>query len=429
MTPYQYLILQYCLLIVFALCIVSLIVAKIHSPFWFHQPIQHTYELYPKYFARVPYVKRKKPPTRGIFCIPDRVYTWDIHHTTIQEYQSYIMSLIQGHYVDNETHIYSVSYEVWTKTILKDPFCMISLYVGTRRMEPTYVLMPDIRMVYGMMTSRPVGLYFRKYPEHNCEIHYWDHICIKQGLKHPENYTRSLIQTHMYNHHHKYLSSYRNEGLVYLFKKEIDLCKGVVPLTQTNVYTFVLKKTPIHKLPIYYRLRILNKTHQEVWRAIYVEMTRQFEICALPSMVATIDWLSNERYYVFATIYKEPHQTEHIHGVYIFEHTHISWIQEGFEKRPYMLRLVGSMCFGGSPMIDPQRIYFFRGFLHSLKQVLYDHKHFGILEIPNISHNHWILDKWCEKYSLKNETNMAYYLYNMIYPRSPIKASNVMVLV
>lgn len=418
------------------LYIIALICAKWHSPFWFHQPIQHTYELYPRWFARIPYMKKRAIPRLGIFCRPDIIKSFGVHassaSTILSQCFPKCLVLLQGHYLDNQTHVYDITYTTLVNKILKDAFSVCTLYMGTIRMAPTYISILDYQQIYGMMTSRPVWVYFRKFAAQNMEIHVWDHICIHEHMSQSSKQkpmVRELIQTHIFNHSRMLGQGFGEKTTpVYLFKKEVDLCKGVVPLIQTNVYTFLLKKTPIQKLPIQYRLRILNKHHTDLWRGIYAAMSQYFDICIIPNMVATMEWLSNERYYVYATLYKDPEGTEHIHGVYIFEHTYTTWIQDELETTPYMLRLAGSMCFPNSPMNDPDHLFFFRGFLHSLRQVLYDQKHFGILEIPRMSHNGWILEKWQEKYEMKNETNMAYYLYNMIYPRSPISPDLCMIL-
>ena len=73
-------------------------------------------------------------------------------------------------------------------------------------------------------------------------------------------------------------------------------------------------------------------------------------------------------------------------------------------------------------------LYYFRGFLHSLKSLILDRKDFGILEIPNISDNDIILERWREKYTMRNETAFAYYFYNLVYPNMPIYPNNVIIL-
>ena len=406
-----------------------LVVAKIRSPFWFHQPIYHVYELYPKLMRQcAPYIKKHSLPRPGIFCVPSIVKTFAVQSSFSQCFP-FVVKLLQGYYLDNTTHLYHMTVDRLVNQILTDPYSVISIYVGNRRIAPSYVNALDYTQILGTLTSRPMWMFCSRYSGQTREIHLLDHICVDGRMPRQERIVRNVIQTHVYNHAH--LTGHHtgaHKTPVYIFKKEVDLCKGVVPLVQTKVYTFVLRKTPIQKLPLNYRLCILNKNHEQLWKAIYAKITAQFEIAVMTNMVSTLDWLTNERYSIFATVYKTPGAPESVHGVYIFEHTHISWEQPEMEVAPYMLRLAGSICFDDSPMNDPNKLYFFRGFLHSLRQMLCDSKIFGVLEIPQMSHNDWILSKWRTKYEMKNETDMAYYLYNMVYPRSPIMANRMMIL-
>ena len=94
-----------------------------------------------------------------------------------------------------------------------------------------------------------------------------------------------------------------------------------------------------------------------------------------------------------------------------------------------MIRLAGSLIFRKTILHDVDNLYFFRGFLHCMKYILHDNKQFGVIEIPKISHNEYILERWSEKYELKNVSSLYYYLYNMVFPKSPLLQKNAMILV
>lgn len=394
----------------FVLYIIALVFAKIYSPFWFHQPVYHIYELYPK-FCLNPYIKKRRAPSKGIFCIPDQILL-------IDEFTESCIHLLQGHYIDNNTHLFHINKSTIEKII---PNSLKSVYYEHVLREPSFCSVLDTSNPLGIITSRPLDVFFRNYPTKNTNAHYLDFICTHESKK-QKNLSRNLIQTHIYNHcqHDPQFSG------VYIFKKEINLCKGIVPLVSTKTYTFVLKTTPINKLPINYSIRHFNKSHIDLWRLIYAQMTTTFDICILPSLPITIEWLSNERYSIYATVYKTENQ-EHLHGIYVLEDTCITWEQEELSRKS-MVRLAGSMVFGKFHVHDSQNLLFFRGFLNVLKNFILDKKTFGILEIPNVSHNNTILDRWREKYELRNETDLAYYFYNMVYPQSPIKSSNFLCL-
>lgn len=400
---------EYCIYGLVVFYLLALIVAKWRSPFWFHQPVHHRFEWYPLWCSR-PYLKRKKAPRPGIYCEPSRVYTTD---TLPDE----AVVLLQGHYLDNDAHLYEVTHDSLQR-ILHGTF-YVSCYCDVRRIEPTYQSILDTSCVQSMITSRPIELRFRAHPDTNVTAHFLDHICTHESVR-TKHLSRPTLQTHVYNHHQQ---DPQFSG-VYLFRKEVDLCIDVVPLVLTNAYTFLLHSTSITKLPIHYSLRRLNSDHVDVWRTVYAEMLRQFEITALPEMAYTIDWLKNERYSVYLTVYKTKH-LEHIHGVYVFEDSGVLW--QTNEAKPRMVRLAASMRFSGEHD-DPDALLFFRGFLHALRDYVTDRKTTGVLEIPCISHNGYLLSKWREKYALRNETLLAYYLYNMVHPSAPLSPEQILCL-
>lgn len=404
------------------LSFMALIVAKLYSPFWFHQPVYHTYEIYPRIcWSRAPYMKRtRRPPKVGIFCIPNQIKTFDQHNACIHLVS--FVHLLQGHYLDNETNLYHHNMNTLTKVMYNG--YLISGYFETELIAPTFHKALHMDKVYGMITSRPADIFFLHYLTHNITIHFIDFICVHEKYK-SKSISRNLIQTHVYNH---MLQEPSFTG-AYLFKKEVDLCKGIVPLLQSTAYTFTLTKTPLSRLPVNYSIKCLNnKSSIDVWRMLYVQMSKQFEVCILPSFPIMIEWLTNERYMIYISVYKDKKQ-EKINGLYMFEDTYVSYEQENIQS-PFMLRLAGSMVFQeDSHSHDIDHLYYFRGFLHSLHAIQLDKPKFGVLEIPNVSDNDILLERWREKYELRNETSIGYYLYNMVYPDMPIQPNRFLCLV
>jgi len=399
--------LSFILLSIMAVMCIALIVAKLYSPFWFHQPVYHIYEIYPRIcWSRAPYIKRLRPPKQGIFCMPNQI------KTTGNATQPFV-DLLQGHYLDNETNLYHHNKHTLRQIMYNGSY--LSGYFETTLKEPTFYKVLNTDVVYGMITSRPVDIFFLHFPAHPINIHFFDFICVHEKYR-TKSISRNLIQTHVYNHR---LQDPSFTTGAYLFKKEVEICKGIVPLIQSTVFTFMLTKTPLARLPVNYAIRCLNnKTSIEVWRVLYEQIKAQFEVCVLPSFPVTLDWLTNERYIIYISVYKEKKQ-EKIHGLYVFEDTYVSYEQD--IPNPYMLRLTASMVFGEKTHIhDPHNLYFFRGFLHSLHAIQLDKEKFGVLEIPNVSDNDLVLERWRERYELRNETLVGYYLYNMVYPNMPI---------
>ena len=403
---------EYIIYLVIILYLGALVGAKIYSPFWFHQPVYHVYELYPRWWARAPYIKTHRPPRFGIFCnLP--------HIRTTTAFESPDIHLLQGHYIDNAHHLCHYNMEILSSLLC--PYAVVvSRYHERIHVAPNYRLSLQMDVAYGCIVSRPVTLYFAKWPSFP-SVHYWDFVCVHEKYR-EKNLSRQLIQTHIYNH--RRLDP--NFSGAYIFKKEVSVCKGIVPLISTQAYTFLLKSTPIHKLPLNYSIRHFNKTHVDLWRAIYAEMSTTFALCVLPDLATSLSWLSNGRYCIYATVYTVE-KREYLHGIYILEDTYVSWDDESV-VRSRMVRLAASMVFGQFHRHDSQHLLFFRGFVHVLRDFIMDKKEFGILEIPNCSHNGWILERWREKYALHNETSLAYYGYNFVFPGTPMHPSSFLCL-
>lgn len=404
----------------FVFYVVLLICAKVYSPFWFHQPVYHYYEIYPRIsFSKTPYWKKKRIATNGIFCDTKHIVTTAIRDANDNLLEKTV-GLIQGHLMDTDAVLNHRTVPFLKKQLYGDSF--LSCYYEDKIVEVDKVFLEtsDTDNLYGILASRPVIINFAKFPEKNTMIHEFLYVCVHDKYK-KKNISRNLIQTHIYQHQHQ---SSNNIASGYVFQKHLDLCKAVVPLVEYVTYTFVLRDTPIPKLPTNYSIRSLNTTHVNLWRGIYAKILSKYEVSLLPEFHFTLDWLKNERYSIFTTVYKKENN-EHIHGVYVFENTCISWENERLEK-PHMVRLAASVDFGENT--DYEITLYFRGFLNCIKTYLVDKKEFGILEIPCISDNHIILERWQNKYELRNSSPSAYYLYNLIYPSSPLPPSQFFIL-
>jgi hypothetical protein len=346
-------IVVYLLSVLFIGYIFLLICAKIYSPFWFHQPVHHIYELYN--FSKQPYWKKTRPPTNGIFCDTKHIITTPLVDLEDETWNK-ALRLIQGHYMDSEFILNHTSVSDIKKKLYGDSY--VSCYYDDKIVQlssssfapSSFIESLETENIYGTLISRPVLISFVKYPEKNCVLHEFIYICNHEKYK----VSRNLIQTHIYQH-----SLIRPQISGYVFQKHTDLCKAVVPLVQYQTYTFVLRDTTIKKLPRNYSIRCLNTTHIDLWRGIYAQILSQFEVSLMPEFEYTLEWLKNERYTIYVTVYKEEN-VEHVGGVYILENTHVSWENENLLK-PHMVRLAASINFAAT-----KNLLFFHGFLNCL---------------------------------------------------------------
>jgi hypothetical protein len=145
---------------------------------------------------------------------------------------------------------------------------------------------------------------------------------------------------------------------------------------------------------------------------------KSLDMVLLPSLSQTIQSIEQETHYVFLLI--EVQKKEVLKAVYIFKDEFTRW--DSMEEKAQVIRLVSSVYDVTETETDAP---FFKGFIHSLNDLLSMKKDYGILNIDTIGHNSILLEHWRRRFSLHMETEAAYYLYNWIYPQSPVNNQRV----
>jgi hypothetical protein len=255
----------------------------------------------------------------------------------------------------------------------------------------------------GVISSRGMNIYVKSYKSatySKIPVYYWDFLCIHREhvLK---KIGRNLIQTHEYN------QRIQNPTIqVSLFKKEMDLCKGIVPLTQYSTFMFHLPSMKIPKLPLYHSLIKIEKENISILSDFFEEMiknTSTFDFISISDLGNLISLIDKNILFVFCLTMQEQ-----IFGFYFFKNMHTQY--EDFQGGD-TLQLIGSINNDSAPL-------FYTGFLQSLFYIT-KKKNYKILFIENISHNHAILSNWIKINPIIMENKTAYYLYNFICPGSP----------
>lgn len=410
---------------VFIIYVLFLIGWKLYSPFWFHQPVYHTSELYPRLFLSAPYLKLKNIKAKKPFSFCD-FYHIKTHATSdlTEDQWSTVWKFLQSHYLDSEHFLLSLD-----NNLLQQQFSgtsSISFYFPDHLVQKNQSFEKQLKKEpIGCIFSRPMKITFRN--EYKFPIHSLEYICVHRDHK-KQQLSRNLIQTHLY---HMYQKPYSVEAFV--FKKEVHLSKGVVPLVQYKTFTFFLKRTQISQLPpLKFRIQKIGMNQLDVWKSLYYQILSQFEMAIVPEYYQTVDAIKNEQYHIYIILYTDETKVQHVHGVYIWKNAHITWDlnkneeHNEKEKNEQTLQLVASMLW---PMeFEDNRLYFFRGFLHSMRDMMQMNPKFGILVIENISHNGILLEKWQEKYPMMNVTDTAIYAYNLVYPQMPVRSEKAFCL-
>ena len=423
---------MYGFLILFTVYVCFLFYIRTQSPFWFHQPVYHTSMIYPKIFGywSKPYILKPIQQIKpNLFS--DFVHIQTCSYSDLQkERKTNLVKLIQSHYLDTEEFIYDITAPILDVLFTGQKYqSFVSCYYETTlqetrdkqgivKFQPKY----DDRPI-ACMTTNQQYIWFPQWQQSSSSkqslhfpLYVWDYICTHHEHR-EKQLSRNMIQTHLYN-------QYKQSPVqACLFKKEVSLCIGVVPLVQYHTYTFFIQKTPISRLPIGYKIKRIESRTMNAWVELYTELPQKqemFDVCVMPPLNNTMQSIQKETHYVILLLCTLGGQ-ETVKGLYVFKDMNTVWDQPELQQKR-TIQCVSSVCYDMS-----ETLYFFRGFLHSIKELYYQKKEYGVLTIEHNSHNGLLLQRWNEKYPMHMNTQTAYYLYNMIYPKSPVSSERFFV--
>lgn len=392
---------------------------KLRYPFWNVQPVYHTYDIWRKLY-KTPFQIQRYYPLKTRFYKNENVKT--ISHIDIKDSEiSKCIDLLQTSYISSDKVLFTISENIlrkWLSGTDCTPF--LSFYN-----DKTYEITENSEIIekyipIGCMFSKPIYLYLLNKEKINIynqlSCYYWDYICIHREHK-SKNYSRNLIQTHEYNQRMKCTTT-----PISLFKKEINFCEGIVPWIQFNTYTYYLRNIHIDPLPPHFvYIKILHENKDILINFLAglssPNISKIFEIICTSSVSNLIEMTQSFQLYIYCLKYRE-----HIYGMYFFKDENV--LYEDIENGN-TLHLIGSI--NNSNSFD----VFYGGYMHALRDIIKENKkrkRFQMIMIDANSHNSFILQKWNQKFSTILETPTAYYLYNYVYPGSPISPEKTFIL-
>ncbi len=407
--------LEYLFLFLFFLFFIPLVFIKIKYPFWSHQPIFHSYDIF-RYWTNAPYVIQNGNPMKTKY-LDTNVKTEDFLDLSDSEIDKTVQ-FIQDHYIESDKVLTMITKE----DIIKD-------FIGYS--NPSYIsfyydkkyeydknnndALPSIKInnvLVGTMTSRAIKIYL---PQHNFEeyAYYWDHICNHRDFQN-KFLGRNLIQTH-----ERYQRMNNKEVPISLFKREINLCDGVVPLCVYNVHTYPLeniKKPPIKHYTVE---RVIHKNVAILFDFLYNithnALQMPFCISTFPETNVLDGLIENGKIIVYALKYKSK-----ILGMYFFKDPKICY--DTSEDRN-ILECIGSI------LIHNDDSLFFGGLLHAIYDIQQNAAiKYKLIAFSDIMHNGQIINRWKWKYNPICVTQSAYYVYNAVFPNMPYDAKQCFIL-
>lgn len=384
---------------------------RIKYPFWCSQPVLHTYDVF-RFWSSVPYIIQSRVPLKSRY-LDNQIITIPFLDTP-QNNLSDVVELLQAHYVESASILTE-----FTKTYVETDM------VGyTNPVYLSYKYEYNIgnnNVMIGCMTSRAIKMfvYTNKCAIEEWFTYYFDYICIHRDFI-GHSLGHSFIESH-----ERYQRCNNQTIQSSLFKKEISLCSGVVPVTQFRTYTFefpVINRQPLSKFTV---IQIEQSNAEIVYDVLYniTHDTKNtpFSFCAFPEITVLDNLIKTGQIVVYVVKYKTQ-----ITGVYFFKDTKLSYedVKQG-DTKP-ILEFMGSIMVTQSKNAHN---LFFGGFLQSLHDFQRKHPKFKLLLFPDIAHNRVIIDKWKFKYQPRSITETAYYLYNMVIPKMPLNNNQCFICV
>ena len=420
-----------CAITITALVIIAYI--KLRYPFWHRQPMYHSYDIWRmSIFNSEPYVIYKYRPVKTKFYDPEHVRSVPYLELTKSQKRE-LVNLVQCFYIPTDRILHTI--------VKKD---MDIFFSGNN--DPAYVsfyyedrfsitnqkdvmggVVSESTLPIGCITSRPITLYYRPTQRERAfsktAIYFMDYLCIEreQGPR-KTDMSRKLLQTHEYNQRIK------NPAIqISLLKAETDLFGGVVPFIEYTISTYSLRNSRVLTLPPHFQVvRIYKENLQLLQEFMYNETQRDFsrqpgnmDIMFLPDISTLTALIRRQLLYVFCL-----QRENSMYGIYFIKNARLRY--EDVDGNT--LHCVASVMNYDSIAVKDEGRLFYAGFQQSLQQIIRERPSFKMILFDEIGNNQVLTRLWREQYTPLYTSQAAYYLFNWIYPCSPIVSSRCFVL-
>ena len=244
-----------------------------------------------------------------------------------------------------------------------------------------------------------------------------DYLCVHRELDHNKKsrVIRELFQTHEYNQR-----LYNQSVLGSLFKREIDLLEGVVPLVQYTTYIYYLHNVIFPPLPAHFEIvQITGETMDLLTDFLFVqthldlEKSNHLTLLSVTSLGNYIETIKQNTTYVFCL-----KKGRFVYGMYFFKDAKMQY--EDLEGNT--LHFYGSVC-----NTDTAKL-FHLGFLHSICLIVKKQKEYKMLLFENLGDNTVLHQFWRQKNTPTLENKTAYYTFNWVWPGSPLRPEQCLFL-
>ena len=439
--------LQYIVVTLTLLYIIIYAYIKIKYPFWNNQPVYHTYDFWRAFYSE-PFFIYKYRPIKTKFSNDVNVKTIPYLDATSDQKRQ-VLQLLQSNYISNDRILLTLSEKDLDALYgghFDTPF--ISLYIEKNyRLEENLGKLDNSnnetiilnKRIIGSIVSNPVHVYLAPgsrpsnvYTE--TPLYYTDFLCVNRELNPTKKikHIRELFDTHEYNQR-----IYNPAIAGSLFKREIDLLDGIVPIVQYITYVYYLRTflrcTPeswsgsasslnmgFPPLPAHFHVVHINAENLDlltdflyVQTHLDLDKSAHLDLLSVTSLGNYIAMIKQGLCHVFCL-----RKGEHIFATYFF--------RDG--KMQYEDLDGDTLQFYGSMSNTDTAHLFYLGLLHSLYQIMKKYPRFKMLMFENLGDNSVLHTLWRQKNSPIFENKTAYYSFNWICPGSPLRSEKCLFL-
>ncbi len=382
---------------------------KIKYPFWNIQPVYHTYDFWRKW-SSLPFVIHKIPVKTRYTDKSGAVDTfpWE-HHRFDRTHIQTALQLIRSFRIPSERILFDLQENEFTAYFIgHNSMSYISFFNDTHQ---TLNSIADIaiktKVPVGVCTSRPATLYIDVSPP--IRLYMVDFLCSKRDRPIRHN----LFQTHEYN-----IRILNPEISVSILRQDNKLCDGVIPLVQFDTRTYPLQNQVLDPLPSSFYIVEVFRENTDILHNIWNQIDTMFDLFSVrlvTDLGSIFAQIKTRGLRVFAL-----KQKNDICCVYFIRNSRLLF-EENDGKNT--LDCVASIC-----NINDHDV-FYKGFMYSLRDVLRNNGNdFGMLSIDLLGHN-TILSTYIESNTKHIFQSIAgYYLYNMVFPKSPIPSNSFLAI-
>ena len=384
----QYYELIFTAIIIYFVFVVAYI--KIKYPFWSLQPIFHKYDFWRHFKNEYVIIVEKNRLLNRFY--KDSIKTCKYQELTDDDIVQFI-DFIHCNYIESDRVIMTAN-----KIHLDSYFTGLS--------NSSFVSMLKEKELIACITSRPLYLFYSGIRH---EIYFIDMVCIKRDTKKCHSLFLELFHTHIFNQ-----ISIKPNYKTFIFKKEIELIEELVPLIKFTSYLLHINKPSMKNISLPHKILCIkiSQVNFHLYKD-FIDIVSKNSSCIIPDISSILTLINNKQYFVYSLL-----NGDDVLAFYFFKNTHIQY--EEYDTDVFQ--------FTSSYNNTKTNNVFFDGFIKSL-QMLNEEKHIDLIIYDNISHNMIILDKMLHKHHTIFKHDCAYYLYNSIIPKMPLKSEDCLCLI